>query len=166
MLGPVSRSPGAPPEPTGRVVDRAEIERRLPHAGAMCLIDVVDAWSADGIVCRAAAARAGHPLAASRQGPRSPGQGTPPVLHAVTTIEHAAQAVALHASLVDDATGPRAGLLATLREVNLSSRPVCGALTVQARLVTRSDAGCLYAFDVRDTPGTCSSGRLMIAFAP
>jgi predicted hotdog family 3-hydroxylacyl-ACP dehydratase len=162
----MSRSPGAPHEPTGRVVDRAEIERRLPHAGTMCLIDAVDTWSADDIVCRAAAARTGHPLAASSRDPSEASHGSSSTLQPVTTIEHAAQAVALHASLVDDATAPRAGMLATLREVNLSSGPVRGELVIAARLVTRSDAGCLYAFDVRDAQGACSSGRLMIAFTP
>lgn len=159
------------PGPVGNVVERAEIERRLPHAGAMCLVDRVDAWSANSIACRAAAPGADHPLAASPHVPTDAPPATAasidaPTLHAVATVEYAAQAVALHASLVDEATSPRAGMLAKLSEVNLSSRAVQGDLVIQAWLVARSDAGCMYSFDVHDAHGACSSGRLMIAFTP
>lgn len=156
------------PDASDAAVARAEIERRLPHGGAMCLIERVVSWSADAIVCQAASPGPGHPLATSLigthvQATRS-ARRTSSTLHAVATVEYAAQAVALHASLVDAATVPRAGLLAKLSGVELSPRPVDGALTVQARLVTRSDAACLYAFDVRDAQGACAAGRLMIAF--
>ncbi|MDB5820107.1 MAG: putative thioesterase [Rhizobacter sp.] len=155
ILGP-SRSGGA--------IDRAEIERRLPHAGAMCLIDRVDRWQADSIVCHASAPGQGHPLASISTTSQGSPEGRPTVLHSVATVEYAAQAVALHVSLIDGAPTPRSGLLAKLSKVTLSSRPVSGAMTIEARLLTRSDAGCLHAFDVRDMQGTCASGRLMIAF--
>jgi hypothetical protein len=72
--------------------------------------------------------------------------------------------VALHASLVDGAAAPCPGVLAKLGDVTLSPRPVEGALTVEARLVARSDDAGLYAFAVKDALGACCSGRLMIAF--
>jgi predicted hotdog family 3-hydroxylacyl-ACP dehydratase len=149
---------------TGGSIDRAEIARRLPHAGAMCLIDRVDRWNSDSIVCRASAPERGHPLAWIAATSQESTDAGATVLHSVTTVEYAAQAVALHASLLDGAPAPRSGLLAKLSEVTLSPRPVTGAMEIEARLLTRSDAGCLYAFDVHDMQGTCATGRLMIAF--
>lgn len=130
----------------------------------MCLIDRVGAWQSDSIVCHACAPQPGHPLATSARGSLHSMEGGATELHPIATVEYAAQAVALHGSLIDDAAAPRAGLLAKLSAVQLSSQPVRGEMTITARLLSRSDAGCLYDFDVRDTQGECASGRLMIAF--
>ena len=35
-------------------IDRAGIERLVPHAGAMCLLDAVTQWSPDSISCTSA----------------------------------------------------------------------------------------------------------------
>lgn len=144
------------------VVDRAEIERRLPHTGAMCLISAISDWDADGIVCHAAPPGRGHPLAAPAA---EAGEGTP-WLNSTVTVEYAAQAVALHASLVDGTGSGRSGMLAKLADVSLAPRPVHGAMTIEARRIASSQDGCLYSFDVADKQGRCSSGRLMIAFSP
>ncbi len=137
------------------MLSRAEIQRRIPHAGSMCLVDSVQHWDARSIVCEAAAPSAAHPLASER--------GVP----AVAMIEYAAQAAAIHGSLVDASVAPRPGLLAKLIDVGLGGagpQASGGALLVRAELLARVDAGCLYSFEVRDRRSTLAQGRLMIAF--
>ena len=43
-------------------LQRAAIERLVPHAGAMCLLDEVAEWTDTTISCSAAAPTDGHPL--------------------------------------------------------------------------------------------------------
>ena len=96
-------------------LDRAWIERHLPHHGRMCLLDEVIEWDAQHIRCRSGTHRASdHPM-------RSHGR-----LGVACGIEYAAQAMAVHGALSSGALGGRApqarpdvGFLASLREVRL-----------------------------------------------
>ena len=91
-------------------IDRAWIERRIPHQGRMCLIDEVVEWSAERIVCSSGGHRAAdHPL-------RSHGR-----LGIACGIELAAQAMAVHGAILAEGSEgrPRAGLLASVRGVRL-----------------------------------------------
>jgi predicted hotdog family 3-hydroxylacyl-ACP dehydratase len=135
--------------------DRAHIERLVPHAGAMCLLDAVTGWDSSHIVCSCAQPAAGHPLARGA------------TLPAIAACEYAAQATAVHGALLDGADGPRPGVLAKLTEVELHSPqfpPGGGPVTVRAELLSRLPAGCLYAFHVASTARTVASGRLIVAF--
>ena len=135
-------------------LDRAAIERSLPHAGAMCLLDAVQQWDETDIHCTAAAPSATHPLA--RAG----------VVPAVAAAEYAAQATAMHGALLGAGQAP-AGVLAKLSDVALHARCIPadgGPLAVHARLLGRSTSGCLYEFDVASTHQPIASGRLMVAF--
>jgi predicted hotdog family 3-hydroxylacyl-ACP dehydratase len=137
--------------------DRARIRQLVPQAGGMCLLDGVTQWDATSIVCCAAAPGPGHPL--GREG----------ALPAVVGCEYAAQAAAVHGALVDGAATPRAGMLAKLMDVNFHNPSFAqdeGALNVRAGLVSRLDAGCLYAFEVAQDGRPVVSGRLIVAFAP
>jgi len=70
-------------------MNRDAICARLPHAGSMCLLARLESWDAESIVCVADSHRASdNPLRA---------QGR---LHAVNGVEYAAQAMALHGSLL------------------------------------------------------------------
>lgn len=133
-----------------------EIERRIPHAGAMCLLDRVVRWDAMHIDCAADSPRADHPLALA--------QGVP----VVAAVEYAAQAAALHGALLDGRLEPRRGMLAKLSGVVLSEGWLAGSLgglTIRADLLARSDAGCTYDFAVHDALGCRARGRLLVAFA-
>ena len=88
-------------------LDRAGIERRVPHAGAMCLLDAVTQWDATHITCVACAPGATHPLA--RDG----------AVPAIAAVEYAAQATAVHGALLDTPVSPRGGVLAKLSNVEL-----------------------------------------------
>jgi len=138
-------------------IARVGIERRVPHAGTMCLLDSVTSWDAQHIACSAASPSEAHPLA--RGG----------IVPAVAAIEYAAQAAAVHGALLDDQAGPRDGMLAKLSDVDLHSACIPfdgGPLAVRAELISRGTAACLYTFVVATERQPIASGRLMVAFAP
>ena len=138
------------------MLTHAQIERLVPHAGAMCLLERVVQWDASHIVCEAASPGADHPLALAA--------GVP----VVAAVEYAAQAAALHAALLDRRLEARGGRLAKLSGVVLSEGLLdagSGALTIRADLLARSDAGCTYDFAVHDARGCRAHGRLLVAFA-
>ena len=70
-------------------MNHAAICARLPHAGRMCLLERVETWDGESITCIASSHRdADNPLRANGR------------LHAVCGVEYAAQAMALHGSLL------------------------------------------------------------------
>ncbi len=79
-------------------LDRAWIERHIPHHGRMCLLDEVIEWNAEHIRCRSGTHRmADHPL-------RSHGR-----LGSACGIEYAAQAMAVHGALAGGALAGSVG---------------------------------------------------------
>ncbi len=77
-------------------LDRAWIERHIPHQGRMCLLDEVLEWSTEQIRCRSATHRdAHHPLRAHGR------------LGIACGIEYAAQAMAVHGVLSGGALAGR-----------------------------------------------------------
>ena len=137
------------------MLTRADIEARLPHAGSMCLLDRVVTWDEARIRCESSPPTPNHPLAVD---------GEVPVIAAV---EYAAQATAVDGALLDGRCEPRAGLLASVSEVELGGRAFdadSGALVVDAHLLVRGAGGCLYDFSVRDGRATNVRGRLLVAF--
>lgn len=139
---------------TPRTRDRPAIERLVPHAGDMCLLDAVLDWDATRIECAAAAPNADHPLA---RGGRVP---------AIAACEYAGQASAVHGALIEPQAAARAGLLAKLMDVDLPSPfiPDGQALHIRAEVLGRVPDGCLYAFDVASAGRVVARGRLMVAF--
>lgn len=138
-------------------LDRADIERRVPHTGTMCLLNEVMQWDATHIACTAVAPGAAHPLARDGRVP------------AIAAAEYAAQAAAVHGALLDGRDSPRAGMLAKLSEVELHTACVAaddGPLAVRAELLSSAAAGCLYAFMVSGKHVPIASGRLLVAFVP
>lgn len=136
------------------MLTRSEIQSRVPHAGSMCLLDTVSSWDATTIVCEAEAPTSQHPLADAGRVP------------AVVGVEYAAQAAAVHGSLLDATVAPREGMLAKLSEVALAPGYLDGPLRVRAELISRVAAGCMYAFTVHDAHRCCARGRLLVAFRP
>ena len=134
-------------------IDRAGIERLVPHAGAMCLLDTVTEWTPASLSCISALPAPDHPLACFG------------LVSAFVVSEYAAQATAVHGALLEDANAPRAGRLATLLDVELAATVLPGEggpLAIRADLLSRSSAGCMYSFVVGTCEGTIASGRLMV----
>lgn len=141
-------------------LNRDQIAERIPHAGAMCLLDSVTDWSADHIVCVASSHRdLANPL-------RSGGR-----LGVLCGIEYAAQAMATHGGLRmaghGDEAGqrPKAGFLASVRGVaaHVGRLDDCASdLRVEARRVSGDDSLVMYEFSVRDADRLLIEGRAAV----
>jgi predicted hotdog family 3-hydroxylacyl-ACP dehydratase len=143
-----------------RALDRQAIAERIPHQGTMCLLDAVLAWDAESIRCRADNHRSpDHPLRAHGR------------LGAACGIEYAAQAMAVHGTLVAQsakgaaALPPRSGYLAGVRAVTLHVDrldTIAGPLSVDAQRITGDDNTVLYSFSVRADTQDLLTGRAIV----
>ncbi|MBA3598990.1 MAG: hydroxymyristoyl-ACP dehydratase [Methylibium sp.] len=127
-------------------MDHAGIAARIPHAGRMCLLDRLEAWSDTHIRCSATShADAGNPMRSASG------------LLAPCAIEYAAQAMALHGALLRaPATLPSPGYLASVRSVAchvLRLDDVAGALQIEAERLAGDGGPVLYRFSVGDERG-------------
>ncbi|WP_063550470.1 hotdog family protein [Burkholderia territorii] len=148
------------PEPTAATLDRAWIAAHIPHDGAMCLLERVEAWDAARIRCRATSHRDPHnPL-------RSHGR-----LASVCGIEYAAQAMAVHGALLStqcaqtEFARPRAGYLASVRNVDafvdrLDTFEL--PLIVDAERIGGDDRSVLYGFTLRCGERVLLGGRAVV----
>ena len=139
-------------------LDRAWIERNIPHHGRMCLLDEVVDWDAKHIRCRSSTHRAAdHPL-------RSQGR-----LGVACGIEYAAQAMAVHGALAGGAKHTRSelGFLASLRDVRLQVMRLDDIetdLICEAALVAGDRGSALYEFALRSEAQRLLSGRATVVF--
>ncbi len=90
------------------MLERTDIERLVPHQGAMCLLERVLRWDEQ------------HIEATSRThldvtNPLRSAHG----LRSLSLCEYAAQAMALHGALIQETRTPTPGMLATLRHVRI-----------------------------------------------
>jgi predicted hotdog family 3-hydroxylacyl-ACP dehydratase len=93
-----------------KTLNHDEIAARIPHAGTMCLLDTVRHWDADSIVCTAVSHHSAlNPLRVAQ------------TLPALTLVEYAAQAMAVHGSLLQAQSNapPQQGRLVSVRQVEL-----------------------------------------------
>ena len=142
---------------TGGMIDHQELCTLIPHAGSMCLLDAVESWDAQQIVC----------LAVSHRDPANPlrSEGG---LKAIHGIEYAAQAMAVHGGLCARARGEHSsgGFLAALRDVVLHVPrldQLAAPLRVAASEQMRAGGSFIYDFSVSDADGQALlSGRATV----
>ncbi|RQR38660.1 hotdog family protein [Burkholderia sp. Bp9142] len=155
-----SVSTPTPTPPLMTTLDRAWIAAHIPHDGAMCVLDRVEAWDAARIRCSATSHRDPHnPL-------RSRGR-----LAAVCGIEYAAQAMAVHGALLGaqpartEHARPRAGYLASVRNVDAFVDRLdtfALPLIVDAERIGGDDRSVLYGFALRCGERVLLSGRAAV----
>lgn len=132
----------------------------IPHQGAMCLLDCVERWDQESIVCRAEShRRVDHPLRDEAG------------LRGLCAIEYAAQAIAAHAGLLSGPTGRGAamGLLAAVRDVVVSVArldELDDALIIRADVLMRQGTGCMYEVAVTAGRHPVLTGRLSVVVRP
>ncbi|MDH3232179.1 MAG: 3-hydroxylacyl-ACP dehydratase [Alphaproteobacteria bacterium] len=134
------------------VLGRAEIEALIPHAGDMVLLDRVEAWSDDAIVCTTSShRRPGNPL--GRSG------GVP----AICGVEYGGQAMAVHGALTANQPG-RQGLIANVRSVILSAGTLDPdhEISVQAERMAGGPDGVIYRFSLQAAGRELISGQAMV----
>jgi predicted hotdog family 3-hydroxylacyl-ACP dehydratase len=137
-------------------IDRAWIERHIPHQGRMCLIDEVVEWNAQRILCSIGGHRSpDHPLRAYGR------------LGIACGIELAAQTMAVHGAILAQGSEgrPRAGLLASVRGIRLWALrldDVESNLFCEAVHVMGNQATSLYEFELRSASSRLISGRAAV----
>jgi predicted hotdog family 3-hydroxylacyl-ACP dehydratase len=124
-------------------LDHAGIAARVPHAGAMCLLNALLSWSHEEIVCSIGShADAQHPL-------RLGG-----ILPAASALEYASQAMALHGGLCRaPGAAPTPGFLASARQVRFHTNRLddaAGPLQVRASRLAGDAGQAMYRFELRD----------------
>ena len=134
-------------------LNHAEIAARIPHAGKMCLLDSMQRVSETDIVCSAL----------SHQSPDNPlrSHGR---LGAAVAVEYAAQAMALHGSILNaDLDVPaKGGRLINLRQLILHCArfdDLASPLTVRATRLMGDVANVIYSFEVSADGQLIASGR-------
>ncbi len=137
------------------MLDHAAIAARIPHQGSMCLLEAALEWSETTIACRAVSHRdAANPL---RTGGR---------LGAANGIEYAAQAMALHGSLLASAgEAPRQGYLTSVRGVSLHVArldDLPGDLLVKAERLSGDGNHILYQFALEHEGRCLLEGRAAV----
>ncbi|MCW5633305.1 MAG: hydroxymyristoyl-ACP dehydratase [Rubrivivax sp.] len=142
-------APGAP-----ATLDHAGIAARVPHAGAMCLLEQLLRWDTEAVECRVTShADPAHPLR------DRDADGTDHGLPGACAIEYASQAMALHASLASargGAAAPTPGFLASARDVRLHAERLdtaAGPLVVAAWRLAGDEHQALYRFELCDAAG-------------
>ncbi len=141
---------------TELVNESQAISSLLPHSGAMCLLERVEAWDEITIECRAISHRdPANPLRHQGQLPVQAG------------IEYLAQAMAIHGTLCEQRVGrPRMGYLAVLSRVDwycsrLDDLP--GELTVIAEKQAVSGGGYSYYFRLYHGQRLLLEGQAVVA---
>jgi predicted hotdog family 3-hydroxylacyl-ACP dehydratase len=134
-------------------LERDEISKLIPHAGAMVLLDRVVDWSSSAISCSTEShLRLDNPL---RRGG---------LLPAIAGIELAGQAMAIHTGLTSD--GPKGiGVLGSVRDVHLNCDRLdtCGVpLIVSAKLLSVGGGGRIYSFGIHMGDRLLIDGRASV----
>ena len=138
-------------------LDKAAIAARIPHTADMCLLDNVEEWDAEHIVCSTRSHLDMHnPL-------REAGR-----LGVACGVEYAAQAMAVHGALLaglSDESRPRAGFLASMRDVQMHATrldDIAAALRVEATRLTGDGQSILYSFSVQGNNKVLLTGRAAV----
>ncbi|MGZ8393478.1 MAG: hypothetical protein ACXW34_06615 [Nitrospira sp.] len=133
-----------------------DISPLIPHRGAMCLLDSIESWAEDHIVCRATSHR-------RPDNPLRDDSG----LRALCSIEYAAQAIAAHAALLREPSGRSlvSGVLASARDVTVMLShldDLLGPLTIRATLLLTHEEGSIYDVMMTGDGRTVMTGRLSV----
>lgn len=137
------------------MLNKEQIAARIPHQGTMCLLEQVTCWDEQGIRALATSHRdASNPL---RQGGR---------LGSANGIEYAAQAMAVHGSLLATADAPpRQGYLTSVRSVTLHADRLdtcSGPLEIEAERLSGDGNNVLYQFALHHGGQCLLTGRAAV----
>ncbi len=139
-----------------KTLAREQIMAMIPHDGAMCLLDEVLEWDASAL----------HGLSHRFCNADNPMRRPDGVLGAACLVELAAQAMAVHASLVAGPNhAPTPGYLVALREVRLARATLDAAMAplgINATRLMMSGQGASYSFVVSSHHAEIVRGRAVL----
>lgn len=137
-------------------LDHDWIASHIPHQGSMCLLESVQTWDQEKIVCHANSHRAlDNPLRAHGQ------------LGIACGIEYAAQAMAVHGALLAPAnsTRPKVGYLVSVRGVTMAVTrldDINTNLVISASCMMANENNMLYQFTVTANHQLLLEGRAAV----
>lgn len=140
-------------------ISHADIAARIPHQGAMCLLDRVTLWDETQVRATAHSHRdLNNPLRAENR------------LGIAAGIEYAAQAMAVHGALIalldkNDTNAPRVGYLASVRGVELHVArldDIPSDLHIAAQRMSGDERNVLYAFEIHADDKLLLRGRATV----
>lgn len=140
---------------TAKTLDADDIANRIPHGRKMSLLHRVLNWDQQEILCTTRAHRC-------KQNPlREQGQ-----LYTVTLVEFAAQAAAVHSSLLHAKKGDSGpAYLGAIRSLNLGAELIpedAGELKIRASIELQNSDGAVYCFTVEEENGTLAKGKFIL----
>lgn len=138
------------------MIKHEELCSLIPHSFDMCLLDHVESWNEDNIVCHSQShLLKTNPLCRENN------------LSSVHLIEYAAQTMAVHGGLNDRAQGTQmtSGYLAALRNVNIhlcELNKLQDTLRIEATKVLSQGGNMIYNFTVSTAGSELISGRATV----
>jgi len=137
------------------IKDRTTLASLIPQQGAMCLLDSVEFWDGQSIICTSMQHRSlTNPLR------------TPAGLSSLHGIEFAAQAVAAHGGLtMPGQATPRVGLLLSARDCVFHRRrldDLAAPLHIEAEQMGNNDSTRLYRFRLLAEGAPVVEGRVAV----
>lgn len=138
------------------MIKHNELCSLIPHSFDMCLLDRVEFWDKDKIICHSNS----HLLATNPLRREDS-------LSSVHLLEYAAQAMAVHGSLHNRERGLQMteGYLAALRDVNINLcelNKIQTELRIEANNILSQGGNMIYAFTVSSAETEMVSGRATV----
>jgi predicted hotdog family 3-hydroxylacyl-ACP dehydratase len=135
----------------------SELCKLIPHSGKMCLIDSVDKWDSESIICTTETHQnQDNPLLFNG------------ILPVSALIEYGAQAMAIHGAIIAKESGEKMqeGYLAALKDVeffsNLDISNISSSLIIEATRKFASQGNMIYEFLITSTGDRLISGRATV----
>lgn len=139
------------------MISKDKIRQLIPHTGSMCLLDGVESWDAENIVCVSRShLDANNPLQLKGHIP------------AVCVVEYAAQAMAVHGGL-SNVDASDVGYLASIRNLLLAEASLDSydtPLRVHAQKIAGDERSLVYQFHVTTDNNEIASGRAAVVLQP
>jgi predicted hotdog family 3-hydroxylacyl-ACP dehydratase len=136
------------------LLNRDQIMAMIPHGNSMCMLSSVESWNNDSIHCSSK-------YFACNENPLFEMNATNSVLF----IEYAAQAAAVHASLLQSQLGEaRPAYIGAVKQIELlaSVRDLQSAIDIKATCLLNDRSGAIYEFEVNQGSLALLRGRLIL----
>ena len=138
------------------MIERDELCSLIPHSFDMCLLERVESWNEDQIVCYSNSHLSStNPLRREQ------------TLSSIHILEYAAQTMAVHGGLENREQGIKmtAGYLAALRDVNIhlcELSDIKSELRIDVKKILSQDGNMIYTFSASSAEKELASGRATV----
>lgn len=138
------------------MIEHDELCSLIPHSFDMCLLECVEFWNEDQLVCYS------HSHSSSTNPLRREHE-----LSSIHLLEYAAQAMAVHGGLQNREQGIKMteGYLAALRDVNIhlcDLSNIKDKLCIEASKILSQNGNMIYSFSVSAADTVLASGRATV----